>query len=81
MTARKKVPAPDDRTGRLIAARDKLATLITECESGREAPGLIREYRLILAEIAGLGAGEETVDVVDQLAKRRAAQAKAAPGA
>jgi hypothetical protein len=81
MAARKKPPVADDRTGRLIAARDKLATLIAECESGREAPGLIREYRLILAEIAGLGAGEEIADVVDQLAKRRTAQAKAAEGA
>jgi hypothetical protein len=79
MTARKKPPAPDDRIGRLIAARDKLEALIGECESGREAPGLVREYRLILAEIAGLGAGEESNDIVDQLAKRRSA--KTAPGA
>jgi hypothetical protein len=69
----------DDRMGRLIAARDKLAALIHECDSAREAPGLIREYRLTLAEIAGLGAGEDVGDVVDQLAKRRGS--KAAPGA
>ena len=56
---------------RLLAARDKLAEAIEVCESGRELPGLIREYRLTLAEIAGLGAGEGTGDVVDQLAKRR----------
>jgi hypothetical protein len=40
---------------------------------------LVREYRLVLAEIAGLGAGEESNDIVDQLAKRRSA--KTAPGA
>lgn len=79
MAARKKPPAADDRVGRLIAARDKLATAISECDSGRELPGLVREYRLLMAEVAGLGAGEEAGDVVDQLAKRR--NAKTAPGA
>lgn len=69
----------DDRADRLLAARDKLAALIAECESGREAPSLVREYRLLLADIAALGAGEESDDVVDQLAKRRSA--KTAPGA
>lgn len=59
---------------RLVAARDKLATAIEGCESGRELPALVREYRLTLAEIAGLGAGEGTGDVVDQLAKRRSAK-------
>jgi hypothetical protein len=65
----------------LIAARDKLAALIAECESGREAPGLVREYRLLLTDIAALGAGEESTDVVDQLAKRRTANSKTAEGA
>ena len=69
--------AADDRGERLIAARDKLAAAIEECESARELPGLVREYRLLLAEIAGLGTGEET-DVVDQLANRR--NAKTATG-
>lgn len=69
----------DDRTARLLAARDKLEAAIAASESGRELPGLVREYRLVLAEIAGLGAGEESGDVVDQLAKRRSA--KTAPGA
>lgn len=64
----------DDRMGRLIAARDKLAALIEESDSAREVPGLVREYRLVLAEIAGLGSGEEVGDVVDQLAKRRSAK-------
>ena len=81
MAARRKSPVADDRTGRLLAARDKLAALIAECESGREAPGLVREYRLVLAEIAGLGVGEESNDVVDQLARRRSANSKAAEGA
>lgn len=69
----------DDRAARLTSARDKLAAAIDGCDSGRELPGLIREYRLVLAEIAGLGVGEEVADVVDQLAKRR--KAKTAPGA
>lgn len=68
----------DDRLRRLTSARDKLANAIEDSESGRELPGLVREYRLILGEIAGLGAGEVT-DVVDQLASRR--NAKTAPGA
>ena len=61
----------DERVARLTAARDKLAAAIEDCESARELPGLVREYRLCLAEIAGLGVGEEAGDVVDQLAKRR----------
>lgn len=69
----------DDRGARLIAARDKLEAAIEVCESPRELPGLVREYRMVLAELAGLGAGEEAGDVVDQLARRRSA--KAAPGA
>lgn len=69
----------DDRAARLTSARDKLAAAIEDCDSARELPGLIREYRLVLAEIAGLGVGEEVGDVVDQLAKRR--KAKTAPGA
>lgn len=63
----------DDRISRLTEARDKLAAAITDCESARELPGLVREYRLVLAEIAGLDGGEEN-DVIDQLAKRRAAK-------
>jgi hypothetical protein len=61
----------DDRADRLLEARDKLASLIAECDSGRELPGLVREYRLVLAEISGLGSGEGSNDVVDQLARRR----------
>lgn len=60
----------DDRLTRLQSARDKLAAAIEDC-GGRELPGLVREYRLVLAEIAGLGVGDEVGDVVDQLAKRR----------
>jgi len=63
----------DDRISRLTEARDKLAAAITDCESARELPGLVREYRMVLAEIAGLDGGEEN-DVIDQLAKRRAAK-------
>jgi hypothetical protein len=77
MAARR--PPADDRANRLTEARDKLAAAITECDSGRELPGLVREYRMVLAEIAGLGLGGEVADVVDQLAKRR--NAKTAPGA
>lgn len=66
----------DERRDRLITARDKLATAIEENESGRDLPGLVREYRLVLAEIAGLGAGEGEGDVVDQLAERRNAAAE-----
>jgi len=63
----------DDRTSRLTEARDKLAAAITDCESARELPGLVREYRMVLAELAGLDGGE-VGDVIDQLAKRRAAK-------
>jgi hypothetical protein len=69
----------DDRADRLLEARDKLASAIAECDSGRELPGLVREYRLVLAEISGLGSGEESNDVVDQLARRR--NSKTAEGA
>jgi hypothetical protein len=69
-------PKPDDRTTRLLEARDKLAAAITECCSARELPGLVREYRLVLAELAGLGSGEDAGDVVDQLARRRSAKAE-----
>ncbi len=65
------------RVDRLVAARDKLATAIAGCESGRELPGLVREYRLTLAEIAALGAGKDSGDAVDQLAKRRSAKTQA----
>lgn len=67
-------PAGDDRNDRLIAARDKLATAIADCDSARELPALVREYRLVLAELAGLGLGDQEGDVVDQLAKRRNAK-------
>ena len=62
-----------DRISRLVEARDKLAAAIDACESARELPGLVREYRLVLTEIAGLDGGEVD-DVIDQLAKRRAAK-------
>jgi len=77
MAARR--PPVDDRAARLTEARDKLAAAIDACDSARELPGLVREYRMVLAEIAGLGLGGEVADVVDQLARRR--NAKTAPGA
>jgi hypothetical protein len=72
MAARR--PPVDDRADRLTEARDKLAAAIDACDSARELPGLVREYRMVLAEIAGLGLGGEVADVVDQLAKRRSAK-------
>jgi hypothetical protein len=77
MAARR--PPADEQAARLTEARDKLAAAITECDSGRELPALVREYRMVLAELAGMGSGKDVGDVVDQLAKRR--NAKTAPGA
>ena len=78
MAPRKPAAPRDDRTARLIAARDKLAAVIDACESSRELPPLVREYRRVLAEIAAADTGEGAADVVDQLANRR--RAKTAPG-
>jgi hypothetical protein len=63
----------EDRIERLIDMRDLLAAAIAGCESPRDLPGLSREYRMVLAEIASLHT-EDGADVVDQLAARRTAK-------
>lgn len=68
----------DDRTARLLEARDRLAGVIADPDtSARDLAAVSREYRLVLAELAELGTPQKENDVVDQLASRR----KAVPGA
>lgn len=70
------MPKPDDdgRLARLVATRDQLAAALADDPAPRDLPALSREYRMVLAEIADLSTSEE-VDIVDQLAARRKAQA------
>lgn len=73
---------PPDRLERLAAARDRLSTAIDTCESMRDLPSLIREYRAVLEEIHTLSPTAKAGDPVDEVAKRRADRgAGAAAGA
>lgn len=47
---------------------------ISECESKRDLPSLIREYRAVLLEIDALTPSAKGGDPVDEIAKRRAAR-------
>jgi hypothetical protein len=60
-----------DYRARLEAARDRLADAIDTCESNRDLPSLVREYRATLEALAGMADATE-VDPVDQLAAKRA---------
>ena len=63
----------------LEAARDRLATEIADCEA-RELPAIVRELRLVTAELAALaGDSAQNGGTVDDLAaKRRARRATSA---
>lgn len=60
----------DSRT-RLEAARDRLADAIEVCESLRDLPSLVREYRAVLDSLDSMPDAKE-VDPVDEIANRRA---------
>src|SRR5690242_19255253 len=61
------------RRSRLERARDHLSTAIETCESMRDLPSLIREYRAVLEEIESIPDRAE-VSAADEIAKRRAAR-------
>lgn len=70
------IGATDGREARLKAARDLLAEAMTEATPAT-LPALAREYRMTLAELDSLSAGEEN-SVLDEIARRR--NAKTATG-
>ena len=68
-----------NRVRLLEAARDRLATEIADCQA-RELPAIVRELRLVTAELAILS-GDSAQDggtVDDLAAKRRARRATSA---
>lgn len=64
----------ENRLDRLITTRDQLAAALAGEPSARDLPSISREYRMVLAEIAGLDDVKEKPDVVDQLSARRGAK-------
>ena len=62
------------RTDRLAVPRDALSLAIEECESKRDLPPLIREYRAVMAEIESLTPSAKVGDPIDEVAARRAAR-------
>lgn len=67
--------SPPSRLDRLTVARDALAAAIAECDSKRDLPSLVREYRATMAEVDELGKVEAKVsDPIDDLASRRTAR-------
>ncbi|MFW5415121.1 hypothetical protein J0910_00410 [Nocardiopsis sp. CNT-189] len=64
--------AGGDRAAALEALRDELARRLPDA-GDREAASLATQLRLVLADLDALSAGEEA-DIVDDLAKRRAAR-------
>lgn len=64
-------PTSQTRRQRLEAARDALASAIETCESNRDLPSLVREYRATLSDLATLPDASE-VSVADEIAQRRA---------
>ena len=61
------------RRDRLEQARDALAEAIADCESKRDLPSLVREYRATMAELDALPVPHEVSDA-DEIAARRAAR-------
>jgi len=61
----------------LEVARDRLAREIADCEA-RELPAIVRELRLVTAELAVLAGDTETGGTVDDLAAKRRSR-RAAP--
>ncbi len=60
-----------ERVRLLEDARDRLAAEVGEC-GARELPSIVRELRLITAELAALAGGDEKGSgTVDDLAARR----------
>ncbi len=59
------------RRERLEVARDALGAAIESCESMRDLPSLVREYRATMADLAELPNPQE-VSAADEIAKRRA---------
>lgn len=63
-----------DRLRTLRELRDHLAVSIEGCESLRDLASLSARLQSVLAEIDELGSGEAGGDVVDEIARRRAAR-------
>ena len=62
----------------LEVARDRLACEVADCEP-RELPAIVRELRLVTAELAALaGDGDGKGGTVDDLAARRRSRRSAA---
>jgi hypothetical protein len=71
--------ATTTRRERLEQARDALSEAIDACESKRDLPALVREYRATLAEIDALPIPQEVSDA-DEIAARRAARRSGSSG-
>lgn len=63
-----------DRLRTLRELRDHLAVSIEGCDSLRDLASLSARLQSVLAEIDELGSGEAGGDVVDEIARRRAAR-------
>lgn len=63
-----------DRLATLRSLRDLLAAEIEGCESTRDLAALVTRLQSVLSEIEALSPAEEKGDVVDEIAKRRAAR-------
>lgn len=72
--------ATGSRLNRLLALRASIEATLEGEVSTRDFAALSREYRAVLAEIDELAPPKQEVDAVDEIAQRRSARRKPAPG-
>lgn len=68
---------PQSQRDLLEMGRDQLVTAILQCRYQKDLPPLVRELRMILAELEGLP-DAKVVTRTDEIAARREARRKAA---
>ena len=69
-----KTASTGSRLETLQSLRDLLAREIESCESSRDLAALVTRLQSVLSEIEALAPAEQKGDVVDEIAKRRAAR-------
>lgn len=69
-----KTASAGNRLETLQSLRDLLAREIESCESSRDLAALVTRLQSVLSEIETLAPAEQKGDVVDEIAKRRAAR-------